>query len=334
MSKQFNNEQKLAYNLINEIVQCIFKMVNVYENFKASILNDINYLNDIDQRSQKILKIFRSQESPKEFFTMSDSLTKQKQPIALAFSLIYDSFQKSSGLIEKKIVYLDNLIKESDNRITFCKGTSKDVENKLTQAFQKYFESFSNISNERQCAALALNQILNKEDSFDNSFHKNLIELLQVIDDQEIYTKSLVESSLNSFKSLVDEENDFIDEITEEIDKNFSVLEKRIEHKKRPNTTASKDILIELAKLFYNLKSFTQLHSMPKNHLIPYNWTDQSQFSARVWSDYQKIKENEVSVKKKEMVDVLKVTAHSHWLIKKSNGTEGYVPCTILEPVE
>ena len=77
---------------------------------------------------------------------------------------------------------------------------------------------------------------------------------MQVIDDQEIYTKSLVESSLNSFKSLVDEENDFIDEITEEIDKNFSFLEKRIEHKKRPNTTASKDILIELAKFFYNLK--------------------------------------------------------------------------------
>lgn len=76
--------------------------MDVYEDFKTSIINDINYLDDIDQLSQKILKIFRSQESTKEFYTMSDSLTKQKQPIALAFSYIYDSFQKSSGLIEKK----------------------------------------------------------------------------------------------------------------------------------------------------------------------------------------------------------------------------------------
>lgn len=178
--------------------------MDVYEDFKTSIINDINYLDDIDQLSQKILKIFRSSESPKEFYTMSDSLTKQKQPIALAFSYIDDSFQKSSGLIEKKIDYLNNLIKESEDRISFCKDTSKDVESKLTQAFQKYFESFSNISNERECASLALNQILNKEDSFENNFHEKFIKLLQEIDDQEIYTKSLVESSLNSFKSLVD----------------------------------------------------------------------------------------------------------------------------------
>ena len=125
MSKQFQNEQKLAFHFINEIVQCIFKMVNVYENFKNSILEDINYLNEIDQRSQKVLKIFRSHESPKEFYMMSDSLTKQKQPIALAFSLIYDSFQKSSGLIEKKIGYLNNLIEESEDRISFVKVHQK-----------------------------------------------------------------------------------------------------------------------------------------------------------------------------------------------------------------
>ena len=133
---------------------------------------------------------------------------------------------------------------------------------------------------------------------------------------------------------MVDEENDFVEEITEEIDKHFCISEKRIETKKRPNTTASKDILIELAKLFYILKNFSKLHSMPKNHLIPHQWTDQSQFSARVWSDYQMENENEVSVKKKEMVDVLKVTTRPYWLVKKSNGTEGYIPCTILEPVD
>lgn len=334
MSTQFNFEQKLAFNFVDQIIQCILKIVQAYENFKNSILDDINFLNDIDMRAQKILKIFRSQDIPKDFYSLSDSLTKQKQPIALAFSLIYDSFQKSSGLIEKKIDYLNSLIKESEDRIAFCKDTSKDVENQLNKAFQNYFESFKNCSNERECAALALNQILNKEESFDNTFHEHFIQLLQTIDDQEIYTKSLIESLLNSYKSLINEENDFIDEITAEIDQNFSILQNRIERKRRTKITVAKDIIAELAKLFYNLKCFSQLHSMPKNHIIPHRWTDnQNRFSARIWSDYQMRDDSEVSVKKKEMVDVIKVTTQSYWLIRKSNGSEGYVPCTILEPV-
>jgi len=96
---------------------------------------------------------------------------------------------------------------------------------------------------------------------------------------------------------------------------------------------------------FYELRSIDREPSLGENEKPQKVWVDEfkkeDEFKARVWDNFTKVRHgdpkdkfHEIPVLKKTIVTVKKPTLHYHWEVQKINGTSGYVPCCILEPLK
>lgn len=95
-------------------------------------------------------------------------------------------------------------------------------------------------------------------------------------------------------------------------------------------------IIRDVKLCFFDLKTFV---TAPKNMngIVPMVWKSEprtDEFYARVWSDFDSNKPDELKVRKREIVTVIKTHQHGYWYVKKANGMRGYVRSDCLEPLE
>lgn len=89
----------------------------------------------------------------------------------------------------------------------------------------------------------------------------------------------------------------------------------------------------KIKKLFYDLYSATG-NTTPAIHSIFVSLESQTPFVSRIWDDYSvNDPQNELTVKKKEFVTVVRATLNTHWKIANSKGQSGMVPAAIIEPM-
>ena len=138
---------------------------------------------------------------------------------------------------------------------------------------------------------------------------------------------------------LILEEDKIISEVTEKLTEGLPLVDvkKPLPSRSLPDDINIKVIQNEVKALFFDLKSFLGPPTHFAAHKVPHLWKEEKairSFHARVWRDYNTIEEQEVCVRKKEIVLVLQAPPLWYWFVQKTDGKQGYVPCEILEPIE
>ena len=90
-------------------------------------------------------------------------------------------------------------------------------------------------------------------------------------------------------------------------------------------------------ELIIELRSNCASCHLPPRECASKKWPSEDEiapFYARVWENYKPKNEAEIEVFKKETVKVTQSGFSDYWLVQKTNTKVGYVPCSLLEPVD
>lgn len=334
------DEKNYSNVLIEQVEASIFDMRDPFDNLRKSIIEDIAYLNNILQLGKKIKKIIKPDENSDEFY-VTESYAKKNHALAISFMTFYQSFDELSKYITEKVQpVLISQRQEAENSITYLQETSHDISSKLKSLFRVYFSKLSAFSTYKHKNANDFSAIINLTGQTDNfnsqniEMHKALIDLIEAINEQEVFVGAVLDSYHKTFVVAERNNDETIEQVTQKIESFFPFFQEAAKPINRHASEYFKD-RNRIKQVFYQLKNFSLSHRSPIVQTPPVPWGNgHKEFYARIWEDYTPTKEGEVAVKKKEMVKVMKITQTSHWVISTSSRKEGFIPCTILEPVE
>ncbi|OHS93919.1 hypothetical protein TRFO_39921 [Tritrichomonas foetus] len=335
--------EKESTNLSINLIKCaILKIGDYYGKQLQSVNADIDYLNNLCYYGKQIMMIL----DPKEFSDLPTNEGFRKQPMSLTFSTIHDSMNQAiQYLTNKTLPELERQKSELSNKIKEINNFAESNINILTKIYDSYFTHSNHFFHKREDSSLDLNQVIrcgmtendekSLEISISRSFHFKYMELFKVVLDQESMTYWHLEMFHKSYLALVQDEDDTICAATKEIYACFPNIElKEIRNKQNDEENIIRQ-KSQIAAAFFKLKSFTGTPKLPNIEMVPKIWKENGGiFFARVWSDYDAKNDDEVTLRKKEIVKVTKANLTPFWLVEKADGKVGYAPCTILEPVE
>ena len=319
-------------NLINSISNNLNSISELYELHKSNISSTINYYENMS-------KVFSNLNSSINFNSNSNFTKHQlfNQPSGRFFFKIQQSFDDITSHINYTVLtkLKDTIQSLSTNKLKFDKKSEKFIED-LKKSFLNWNE-IQNL-NFKKKELQNINQLISDLFVFGNNLHPEFLKLIKIITELQLQIFKELDSVELFFKNVIDSEYDIINSSSKKFIMDFPYLNEisinsRI-FKKEEKVLYFKEIL---NFLFLELKSSTGPTHLTNLEINHQNWCKNDQiepFYARVWETFNPITENEIYVIKKEMVKVLESGLLNYWLIEKIDGSIGYVPCSILEPIE
>ena len=333
--------------IVEEISEILSKTRQIYDYLIGFIQNDISYLeklqkfltascNALDFSQQpEMIKLSEQQSSA---FVMVSLYSELKNFSSLFSTSTYDQFKKIINTSTKKSQEFDS----------FCKTTIRGMKTAFSNFHSlkdTYFQNLSSLTPDDYFSTILQNSDISLNNSESPNRLKSSLPTLPHMMYRNIYN-SISTSEQKIFHELdnidqyivsaLQDENKLLSIFTKKINKVilFDLSEFPTKCRTLPENQTVSYFKDNLIKKFYQLKSFSAPHEFSPQKAFEYE-SDEiiKPFYARVWKNYEKKTTEEISVKKKEIVFVIRTTPY-YWYIIKQNKEQGYLPIEILEPLD
>jgi hypothetical protein len=319
--------------VIDRLQGCFNAILTRLEQDRQYIAAAVSYYENM-QRTLTALLLILKLPGPGSFTDADIS----KQPMGRAFLQMQNAFTRiCEELTNSALINLREKQLLIQRKVTQFDVAQKFVIGDIRRAFQQY-------EAEDEQVLRAKRQLSSPRDFVDNmtDFGSRIHAICQQLFENLSATETTAFDELNKVKDfqklLIRQEGGIVTNITELVVSGLPLPgpERAIPGRQLPPEESIWVIVGQAHPLFLELKSFVGGPKAFASELVPRIWQDEvaiKPFYARVWANTQG-GDGELSVKKKELVQVLRAPTGLFWYVRRISGEKGSVPSAILEPLD
>jgi len=316
--------------LINRIQKQFGSVLELHEMHKNNFQASINYYENMSKQFGSLL-------SSLNFQTIQSYKTHKlfSEPPGQLLNMIYQNIQEIQSEVSFVVIakLKDLVASVNQNKTRFDKKAEKFVED-IKKLFSQYNDSRSSVK--KKIDYTNTRKIVSEAYNIGNSLNTNFVKLINSLTEIQNEVINELKSAEEFLKVSISKENEIVVNSSKKFANGFpfSSTFPELSRDFKPEETITY-LIDAISVTFLEIKcSFGPPHCSAEE-LAPQVWPreERVEFYARVWETYAPANDGEASVVKKETVRVLESGLLSYWLVQKLDGSSGYVPCIILEPV-